>query len=48
MATDAEWALGYARQADADFQTWQTLPMSRIATSSNSSKWHAKNFAKRI
>jgi len=22
MATDAEWALGYARQADADFKAW--------------------------
>jgi hypothetical protein len=25
MATDAEWALGYARQADADFRTWEAL-----------------------
>jgi hypothetical protein len=25
MATPAEWARGYARQAQADFRTWQTL-----------------------
>jgi hypothetical protein len=25
MATPAEWARGYARQADADFQSWQAI-----------------------
>lgn len=25
MATDAEWSLAYARQADADFCTFQML-----------------------
>jgi hypothetical protein len=25
MATPAQWALGYARQAHADFQTWQAI-----------------------
>jgi len=25
MATNAEWALGYARQAEADFQTFEVI-----------------------
>lgn len=25
MSTPAEWARGYARQADADFKTWNVL-----------------------
>jgi hypothetical protein len=28
MATPTQWARGYARQADADFQTWQSIERS--------------------
>jgi hypothetical protein len=31
MATPAEWARGYARQAHADFQSWQALESDQTA-----------------
>ena len=33
MATPAEWARGYARQADADFQSWQAIESNEAVPS---------------
>jgi hypothetical protein len=30
MATDAEWSVAFARQADADFRTWRALNDSQV------------------
>jgi hypothetical protein len=47
MATAAEWAKGFVRQADADFNMYQRLEHDASverAINSNSFRWHAKNW----
>ena len=54
MATAEEWSKAYARQADADFNTSNSLnryppialmaDRSRLVISSNSFKWQSKSW----
>ncbi len=32
MAADAEWALGYARQAEADFKAWEAVQGASVVS----------------